>query len=522
LRELLTAAVLCNGATLKQADETWQVIGDPTEGALLVVAAKTGLSKATLERASPALGEVPFDSERKKMTVVRQTGSGPVAYVKGAPDVLLRDCTTWMTYDGRIEPLTEETRQPIFLAHQQLASQALRVLGMAMRQFDHAPDGYTATALERKLTFLGLVGMKDPIRPEAKTAVEACQAAGIRTVMITGDHKDTAIAIARDLGITQPGAEAISGEELSRYSDEELEQRVTNTAVYARVSAEHKLRVVHAWKRQGAVVAMTGDGVNDAPALKAADIGVAMGISGTDVTKEASDMVVTDDNFASIAAAVEEGRAVYDNIRKAVHFLLSCNLSEILLMLLATLFALPLPLLPVQILWINLVTDGLPALALAVDPKDPDLMRRPPRAPTERFLTQERILLMFGQGMFLSLIAMLAFVYCLYGMDLSLERARTVTFAMMVLVQLVHSLNCRNDRRSLFVIGVWTNRPLIWAIGVSVLLQAAIVLTPSLHPIFRVTAFDPEHWLFVAGIGMFPLLAMEAWKFLAVRLQIFQ
>jgi Ca2+-transporting ATPase len=333
--------------------------------------------------------------------------------------------------------------------------------------------------------------------------------------MITGDHKDTAIAIARDLGMTHPSAEAISGEELSRYSDEELEQRVTNTAVYARVSAEHKLRVVRAWKRQGAVVAMTGDGVNDAPALKAADIGVAMGISGTDVTKEASDMVVTDDNFASIAAAVEEGRAVYDNIRKAVHFLLSCNLSEILLMLLATLFALPLPLLPVQILWINLVTDGFPALALAVDPKDPDLMRRPPRAPTERFLTKERILLMFGQGMFLGLIAMLAFVYCLYGMDLSLERARTVTFASVVLVQLVHALNCRNNRRSLFAIGVWTNRPLIWAIGVSALLQAAIVLTPALHPIFRVTAFDQVHWLFVAGIGVLPLLAMEAWKFLA-------
>lgn len=515
LRELLTAAVLCNGATLKQVDGTWQVIGDPTEGALLVAAGKTGLSKSILERANPALGEVPFDSERKKMTVVRHTESGPVAYVKGAPDVLLRDCTTWMTRDGQIEPLTEETRQPICLANQKLASQALRVLGMAMRQLDHSPDGYTVTALERDLTFLGLVGMKDPIRPEAKTAVEACRSAGIRTVMITGDHKDTAIAIGRDLGIMHSSAEAISGEELSRYSDEELDERVTNTAVYARVSAEHKLRVVRAWKRQGAVVAMTGDGVNDAPALKAADIGVAMGVTGTDVTKEASDMVVTDDNFASIAAAVEEGRVVYDNIRKAVHFLLSCNLSEVLLMLLATLFALPLPLLPVQILWINLVTDGLPALALAVDPKGPDLMRRPPRAPTERFLTKERILLLFGQGMFLGLSAMLAFVYCLYGMDLSLERARTVTFTSMVLVQLVHALNCRNNRRSLFAIGVWTNRLLVWAIGVSALLQAAIVLIPALNPIFRVTAFDPAHWLFVAGIGVLPLLAMEAWKFLA-------
>jgi Ca2+-transporting ATPase len=499
---------------LEQENGTWQVIGDPTEGALLVLGSKAGLSKVDLERASPALGEVPFDSERKKMTVVRQAKSGPVAYVKGAPDMLLRDCTVGMMRDGQLEPLTDEMRRQVESVNRHFASHALRVLGIAMRPLDRVPDTYTAAILEQGLTFLGLVGMKDPIRPEAKKAVEVCQNAGIRTVMITGDHKDTAIAIARDLGIIGSDAQALSGEDLSRLSDEELDKRVTNTAVYARVSAEHKLRVVRAWKRRGAVVAMTGDGVNDAPALKAADIGVAMGITGTDVTKEASDMVVTDDNFASIAAAVEEGRGVYDNIRKAVHFLLSCNLSEILLMLLATLFALPLPLLPVQILWINLVTDGLPALALAVDPKDPDLMRRPPRAPDERFLTKERILLMFGQGMFLGLIAMLAFVYCLYGMDLSLERARTVTFAMMVLVQLVHSLNCRNDRRSLFAIGLWTNRPLLWAIAVSAFLQASIVLIPALHPIFRVTTFDPVHWFFVASVGVFPLLAMEAWKML--------
>ncbi len=512
LTALLRAGVLCNGAELRLESFAWQVVGDPTEGALLVVAAKTGLSKADLDRENPVLGEVPFDSERKKMTVVRHAASGPVAYVKGAPDVLLRDCTAWMTRDGQITALTEESRQRILSTNRQFASHALRVLGVAMRPLDILPDAYIATSLEQDLTFLGLVGMKDPIRPEAKAAVETCRAAGIRTVMITGDHKDTAVAIAHDLGILETGAQAISGTELDQLSDDELEQRVTGTAVYARVSAEHKLRVVRAWKRRGAVVAMTGDGVNDAPALKAADIGVAMGITGTDVTKEASDMVVTDDNFASIAAAVEEGRAVFDNIRKAVFYLLSCNISEILLMLLATLFALPLPLLPVQILWINLVTDGLPALALAVDPKDPDLMRRPPRPPAEQFLTKEWFLMLFAQGSFLALITLGAFVYCLYGMDLNLERARTLTFTILVMAQLFHAFNNRNDRRSLFEIGLFTNKPLLGAVTLSAALQAVIVLTPPIHPIFDVVPFDAEHWLLVLGIGILPLIAMEIWK----------
>lgn len=515
LTELLRAVVLCNGAELRLANSVWHVIGDPTEGALLVAARKMGLLKSDLERENPLTGEVPFDSERKKMTVVRQTNTGPVAFVKGAADVLLRDCMAWMTLDGRMEPLTDEMRRQILSVNQQFASQALRVLGVAMRPLDRVPESYAATALERELTFVGLVGMKDPIRPEARVAVAACRTAGIRTVMITGDHKDTAAAIANELGIMEPGMQAISGAELSRLSDDDLSGRVQSTGVYARVSAEHKLRVVHAWKQHGAIVAMTGDGVNDAPAMKAADIGVAMGISGTDVTKEAADMVITDDNFASIAAAVEEGRGVYENIRKAVHYLLSCNISEILLMLLATLFAFPLPLLPVQILWINLVTDGLPALALAVDPKDADLMRRPPRPPNERFLTKERFVLMFSQGAFLGLIATLAFVYCLYGMDLSVERARTLTFTIMVLAQLTHALNCRSDRRSIFSIGLWTNKPLICAIAVSALLQVSIVLMPFLHPVFKANSFDPEHWLLAIGVGVSPLLAMEAWKFLA-------
>lgn len=512
LMALLRASVLCNGAELRLEAFLWKIVGDPTEGALLVAASKGGLTKNNLEQENPWLGEVPFDSERKKMTVVRRTASGPVAFVKGAPDVLLRDCHAWLTRSGEVQPLTDVIRQDITATNQHLASQALRVLGVAMRSLDRIPDAYDAKSLERDLVFLGLVGMKDPIRPEAKVAVEACRAAGIQTVMITGDHKDTAVAIANELGMMEGDAQAISGAELNHLSDEELRDRVKAAAVYARVTAEHKLRVVRAWKQQGAVVAMTGDGVNDAPALKAADIGVAMGITGTDVTKEASDMVITDDNFASIAAAVEEGRAIYDNIRKSVQYLLSCNIGEILLMLLATLFGLPLPLLPVQILWINLVTDGLPALALAVDPADEGLMRRPPRPPQERFLTRTRLLRLFVQGTFIGVITLLAFLYCLYSMDLSLDRARTLTFTVMVLAQLFHALNNRSEDRSIFELGVWTNKPLLATVVLSALLQAGIVFWPPVQGIFKVVPFNPEHWLLAFGIGVLPLIAMEIWK----------
>ncbi|HSL02056.1 MAG TPA: HAD-IC family P-type ATPase, partial [Nitrospiraceae bacterium] len=296
LRELLTAAVLCNGATLREENRTWQVIGDPTEGALLVAAAKAALTIETFGSAYGFLGEVPFDPERKMMTIVRRTPDGPVAYVKGAPDVLLRHCIHWLAMDGTIEPITEPIRAAILDANASFAHQALRVLGMARRRLDREPDVYQARELEEQLVFLGLAAMKDPLRPEAKAAVQVCHDAGIRTVMITGDHKDTAVAIAEELRGVKGPIQSLSGMELDRLSDDELVQRVDEVAVYARVSAEHKLRIVKAWKARGAIVAMTGDGVNDAPAVKAADIGVAMGITGTDVTKEAADMVVTDDN----------------------------------------------------------------------------------------------------------------------------------------------------------------------------------------------------------------------------------
>ena len=512
LRELLTAAVLCNGATLRQENGAWQVIGDPTEGALLVAAAKVGLTKEELEPAAPFEAEHPFDAERKMMTVVRREAEGNKAYVKGAPDVLLARCTHRMTSDGRIEPLSDQQREAIVVTNASLAGETLRVLGVAQRLVDGHGANLSADAVERDLVFLGLLAMKDPLRPEAKEAVRLCREAGIRTVMITGDHKDTAVAIARELGLHDGEGMALSGSELNDLTDEQLAVMVRRVTVYARVSAEHKLRIVQAWKRSGAIVAMTGDGVNDAPAIKAADIGVAMGLAGTDVTKEASDMVVTDDNFASITAAVEEGRGVFDNIRKTVHFLLSCNVSEVLVMLFAALLGLPLPLLPIQILWMNLVTDGIPALALAVDPKAPDLMARPPRRPEARLLDGGRLLAIGGEGLMLSAIALGAFSYSLYGLHQDLDQARTVAFTVMVVAQLVHAFNCRSDRWSLFQLGVGTNRALLWAFLFSCAVQIAVLTVPAVSPIFKVASLPMEDWLLMGTAGLVPFIMMELAK----------
>ncbi|MEO6306369.1 MAG: cation-translocating P-type ATPase [Nitrospiraceae bacterium] len=514
LRELLAAGVLCNGATLREENGTWQVIGDPTEGALLVVAAKAAITIETLGPAYDFLGEAPFDSERKMMTIVRRSPDGPTAYVKGAPDVLLRYCTHRLAMDGTIELLTESIRAAILDANASFAHQALRVLGIAQRQLDCEPDAYRADELEHRLVFLGLAAMKDPLRPEAKAAVQACHDAGIQTVMITGDHKDTAVAIAEELRGVKGTIQSLSGMELDRLSDDELVRTVEDVAVYARVSAEHKLRIVKAWQAQGAIVAMTGDGVNDAPAVKAADIGVAMGVTGTDVTKEAADMVVTDDNFASIAAAVEEGRGIFDNIRKTVHFLLSCNLSEVLVMLFAALLGLPLPLLPIQILWMNLVTDGIPALALAVDPKAPDLMKRPPRRPEARLLDGGRLLAIGGEGLMLGLIALGAFSYSLYGLHQELDQARTVAFTVMVVAQLVHVFNCRSQRLSLFQLGIGTNRALVWAVLLSLVVQVAVLTVPAAAPIFKVASLPIEDWALMGATGLLPFVVMESIKLL--------
>jgi Ca2+-transporting ATPase len=512
LRDLLMTAALCNGAALRQSDSGWTVVGDPTEGALLVAAAKAGWQKEDLERRSTLVAEFPFDPDRKMMTVVRRWEADTVAYVKGAPDVLLNQCSEYTGLDGQGRPLSDHTRASILSANRQFAQRALRVVALALKKMDGASGMADAGQVECRLRFIGLAAMKDPLRPEAKRAVALCRAAGIVTVMITGDHKDTATAIAREAGLSDESAHTLSGLELNGLSDTELADQVERTRVYARVSAEHKLRIVRAWRGRGAVVAMTGDGVNDAPAVREADIGIAMGMTGTDVTKEASDMVVTDDNFASIAAAVEEGRGIFDNIRKAVQYLLSCNLSEVLVMLGSSLFGWPLPLQPIQILWINLVTDGLPALALAVDPADPDVMRRPPRAPQAALLDRERLTAVCVQG-----VVMAAVTLTVFGMFWSVDDgeasvARTMAFTTLVFVQLLHAFSCRHERYSLFQIGMTTNVPLLLAVVFSALLQLLILLVPWGQEIFKATALTSEHWQIMAGLSLVPFVLMELWK----------
>ena len=512
LMQALRVGVLCNGAQLNEDHGTYKIVGDPTEAALLTVAGKAGLVKQQEEQKAAFIDELPFDSERKRMTIVRKTGGHRTAFVKGAPDVLLADCVN-VQINGTVRPLTAEDHRLIVAANDRLTDQAMRVLGVAYRDLGASTTKPEIDTTEKELTFVGLVAMIDPPREEVKQAIKECMTAGIKTVMITGDHKNTATAIARQLGFFGEGSIALSGEELDRWSQEQLERQVDKIPVYARVSPEHKLRVVRAWRARREVVAMTGDGVNDAPAVKEADIGVAMGITGTDVTKQVSDMVVTDDNFASIVAAVEEGRGIYDNIQKFVHYLLSCNAGEILVMFVSSMIGIPVPLLPIQILWINLITDGLPALALGIDPVDPDIMRRQPRPPDEPVVTRERAMLMLGQGAFIAACSLAAFGFVYFLEKESIERARTAAFVVLACSQLFHAYNCRSQTESLFKLGVFTNNKLLLATGVSFVLQMAVVYIPPLQTVFKTLPLSLFDWVLVVGLSSMPLWAMEVFKY---------
>jgi len=513
LQLLLLGGALNTDARLVQKEKGYQIIGDPTEGALVVAAAKAGLDKGAMESQYPRLGEIPFDSGRKMMTTFHQLNGVYYSFTKGAPDVLLARCSS-IHQEGRARGMSQEERDLLLEINSQYASQGKRVLAMAYRQWDALPEPMTSETVEQGLTFLGYFVMIDPARPEAKQAVAVSHHAGIHTVMITGDHKDTALAIAKDLGIWQPGDHCLTGVELAKLSDRELEDIVLNTTVYARVSPEDKLRIVDALKAKGQVVAMTGDGVNDAPALKRADIGCAMGITGTEVSKEASDMVLLDDNFATIVNAVEEGRTIYNNIRKAIYYLLSCNVSEIMAIFGAILVGLGSPLTPVQILWMNLVTDGLPALALGVEPPEKDIMNRPPRDSKEGVFAGGVGLKIIIQGVMMGILALSAYWLALFW-GRSLVEAHTMAFLTMSLSQLVHSFNARSLDHSLFYLGVTSNRSLVYAFLISLLLQLMVVFVPGLNNVFGTTVINPHDWAVVLGLSLVPLVVVEVWKALA-------
>jgi len=511
INKLMVCALLCNDSSLSEEGGRYKVIGDPTEGALIVAAAKAGLAKSELEKKYVFVEEIPFDSQRKLMTVIYREQKKYIAFIKGAPDILLKKCSV-IDHKGITHPLNSGDIAKVLDINDHLALRAMRVLAFAYREFDALPQNIDVSLLEGSLTFVGLMAMIDPPRDEVKTAVAACKKAGIKTVMITGDHKNTAVAVAREIGFFDSDSLALSGEELDNLSESEFNKKFKNVAVYARVSPQHKLKIVKAWRAAGETVAMTGDGVNDAPAVKEADIGVAMGITGTDVTKEVSDMVVTDDNFASIVAAVEEGRGIYDNIKKCVHYLLSCNAGEIMVMFCASLIGWPLPLLPIQILWINLVTDGLPALGLGVDPADRDVMTRPARKANEPVVTRQAAILMLAQGAFIAVCTLLAFWFVLSAEHESLIRARTAAFIVLSCTQLFHVFNCRSQRESIFKLGFFTNNKLVVAVLISFVLQIAAVSLPFCRTVFKVQALSSFDWLLVVFISSLPLWAMEAYK----------
>ncbi|MEP7307487.1 MAG: cation-translocating P-type ATPase [Acidobacteriota bacterium] len=511
LLELATVLLGCNNAHLVREDGTWKTVGDPTEGALLAAGAKAGGDRTRIENELLKQREFPFDSDRKRSSVVRRMTSGTLrAFVNGAPGPLLERCTHVYTPAG-IRVLTLLDRERTLAQTSAMAKHALRVLGSSYGDLPHGlPADVTADALERDLVFVGLTGMYDPPRPEAKEAIAKCHAAGIRVVMITGDHPHTAIAVAREIGLASDDDTAVSGVELETMSDDALRRRAPEAAVYARVTAEHKLRIVRALKATGAVVAMTGDGVNDAPAIKGADIGIAMGMAGTEVTKQAADMIITDDNFATIVAAVEEGRGIYDNIRKTLQYLLAGNTGELLLMTLCVMVGLPTPLLPIHLLWINLVTDGLPALCLATDPIDPDVMQRRPRPRSERITDRGFLHTMFITGVLTAGVAFAVYVHVLRTG--TLERARTYAFAALVVAELLRSFGARSDSKPVWRISMFTNVNLVIVVAMSFGLQVWSQHSATLGRFLKTSSVPFVDGFLLLAVGAIPLLILEIVK----------
>ncbi len=518
-RLLLENMVLCNDASYNNESQT----GDPTEIALLVAGTTFNMQKDHLEKIHERVNEVPFDSDRKMMSTVHMYNESYYSMTKGAIDKLLPRCTH-IFKNGKIEILTDSDKNQILEAAGSMSQEALRVLSFAFKQYDS--NDVDINHLEENLIFIGLVGMIDPPRTEVKDSIKECKKAGIRTVMITGDHKDTAFAIAKELGIAEEISEIMIGTELDNISDTELASKINHLNVFARVSPEHKVKIVKALRAKGNIVSMTGDGVNDAPSLKQADVGVAMGITGTDVAKGAADVVLTDDNFSSIVKAVEEGRNIYRNIKKSILFLLSCNFGEIIALFLAILLGWATPLRPIHILWVNLITDTLPALSLGVDPEDPDVMKEKPRHAKESLFSGSVPFLIFN-GVIIGLLTLIAFIagakfytgdtnlFPLFPEridDDALLHAQTMAFVVLSFSQLFHSFNLRSRTKSIFSIGIFTNKYLVFSLLIGVLMQVCIISIPPLANIFGVHALTMRDWGFVLLLSIIPLVVNEIIK----------
>ena len=513
---LLSISVLCADARIRtNGDGTFEFTGDPTETALLGFGILYGMYKNELDKKFPRVAEIPFDSERKRMTTVNRMSDRKTRInVKGGLEEVLSVCNS-IIIKGEIRPITSDDKRKIVQTNEEMANSALRVLAMAYKDLREAPQSVQIGEIEKDLIFIGLLGMIDPARPEVVDAVGKCNTAGIRPVMITGDHKSTALAIAREIGIYREGDLAITGAELEKLNDQEFSDNVSKYTVYARVAPEHKVRIVKAWQAHDEVVAMTGDGVNDAPALKQADIGAAMGIAGTDVAKGAADMVLTDDNFATIVSAVEEGRRIYDNILKAIQFLLSTNIGEIFLLLVTSIFNLGTPLLPIHILWVNLVTDSLPALALSMDPAEEGIMKRKPRNSKKGFMTMGMIWRVLYQGIMIGSIPLAAFIIGLR--DGGVILGQTMAFATLVFAQLMHVRNLHSNTRSSLAISPFRNKPLIAAIAASAALALIVLLIPPLREVFSFTSMDGKHWFTVAIMSLIPILVVDIFKLFKIN-----
>lgn len=515
---LLKISLLNNDSRLEKDveknEEAWKLLGDPTEGSLLVASLKAGYTLKDLTGIHPRVQEIPFDSDRKRMTTFHKNPdkNNYLAFVKGAPDMVLALCTKILKH-GSVSPITDEDKKEILKANSDMATQSLRVLSFAYRELDRIPDHPEPQDVEKDLIFVGLMGMIDPARPEAIEAIKVCKSAGIRPVMITGDYKDTAVAIAKELGIIDNDGSALTGAEIDKMSDAELVKSVKKVNVFARVSPTHKVKIVEAVKANGEICSMTGDGVNDAPALKRADIGVAMGITGTDVAKETAEMILTDDNFASIVSAVEEGRVIYANIRKFVFFLLSCNVGEILIIFFAMLFGWPVPLEPIQLLWLNLVTDAFPALALGMEPAEPNIMRQPPRDPKASIIDKRMTWGIILQSIAMTVAVLGIFKYAMVVYDGDLVIARTFAFVGLIVSELLRSFTARSEIFSIFKLGLFSNKYVIGGTLLSFVLVLIVLYVPALEGIFETFELSLSQWGVVLAFGLIPSVVAEITKF---------